>query len=178
MSVDTSGGASKRWARVLGRVGKEARLFASALGNRQDRSADLLVVGVPQFEPWHFCAHLGEQAARYGRRDLVPTLLRWTVPPGVPSHLAVTVDALMSASRNQTVLVINPFGEAPDLLERVADAKHHGARIMSLHRGHTDLIDLSHETLLVDPLRPDRDFDMTQHLVTDLTPIPTIGSSS
>jgi len=40
------------------------------------------------------------------------------------------------------------------------------------------LIDLSHETLLVDPLRPDRDFEMTQHLVTDLTPIPARGSSS
>jgi hypothetical protein len=49
------------------------------LGDRQDRSEDLFVVGLPQFEPWHFCAHLGEQAARYGRVDLVPTLLRWTV---------------------------------------------------------------------------------------------------
>jgi DNA-binding MurR/RpiR family transcriptional regulator len=82
----------------------------------------------------------------------------------------------VSASRNQTVLVINPCGEAPELLQRVADAKHRGARIMTLHRGHPDLIDLSHETLLVDPSRPDRDFDMTQHLVTDLTPIPLSGS--
>ena len=175
--MDTSGGASRRWARILGQVGKEARLFAGALGGRQDRSSDLLVVGVPQFEPWHFCAHLGEQAARYGRVDLVPTLLRWTVPSGAPSHLAVPVDALMSASRNQTVLVINPLGEAPELMERVADAKRHGARIMALHRGHPDLIDLSHETLLVDPLRPDRDFELTQHLVTDLTPIPSVAVS-
>jgi hypothetical protein len=178
MSVDISGAASRRWARVLGQLGKEARLFARTLGDRQDRSTDLFVVGLPQFEPWHFCAHLGEQAARHGRVDLVPTLLRWSVPPGAPSHLAVTVDALASASRNQTVLVINPFGEAPELWERVADAKHHGARIMTLHRGQPDLIDLSHETLLVDPLRPDRDFEMTQHLVTDLTPIPARGSSS
>jgi hypothetical protein len=174
--VDIAGATSRRWARILGQVGKEARLFARALGDRQDRSADLFVVGVPQFEPWHFCAHLGEQAARYGRVDLVPTLLRWTVPPGAPSHLAVSVDALVSASRNQTVLVINPCDEAPELLQRVADAKHRGARIMTLHRGHPDLIDLSHETLLVDPSRPDRDFDMTQHLVTDLTPIPLSGS--
>jgi hypothetical protein len=174
--VDITGATSRRWARLLGQVGKEARLFARALGARQDRSADLFVVGVPQCEPWHFCAHLGEQAGRYGRVDLVPTLLRWTVPPGAPSHLAVSVDALMSASRNQTVLVINPCGEAPELLQRVADAKHRGARIMTLHRGHLDLIDLSHESLLVDPLRPDRDFEMTQHLVTDLTPIPVSGS--
>jgi hypothetical protein len=177
MSVYLSGAASRRWARLLGQVGKEARLFASALGDRQDRSTDLFVVGLPQFEPWHFCAHLGEQAARYGRVDLVPTLLRWMVPPGAPSHLSVTVDTLASASRNQTVLVINPLGEAPELLERVAEAKHRGARIMTLHRGYPDLIDLSHETLLVDPLRPDRDFEMAQHLVTDLTPVPARGSS-
>jgi hypothetical protein len=49
---------------------------------------------------------------------------------------------------------------------------------MTLRRGPPDLIDLSHEALFVDPLRPDRDFEMTQHLVTDLTPIPARGSSS
>jgi hypothetical protein len=49
---------------------------------------------------------------------------------------------------------------------------------MTLRRGPPDLIDLSHEALFVDPLRPDRDFEMTQRLVTDLTPIPARGSSS
>jgi hypothetical protein len=176
--VDTSGAATRRWARALGKLGKEARLFARTLGDRQDRSTDLFVVGIPQFEPWHFCAHLGEQAARYGRADLEPTLLRWSITPGAPSHLAVSTDALASASRNQTVLVIHPFGDAPELWERVADARCHGARVMTLHRGHPDLIHLSHETLLVDPLRPDRDFEMTQHLVTDLSPSPARGSSS
>ncbi len=173
-----SGRASRRWARVLGQLGKEARLFASALGYRHDRPTELLVVGAPVFEPWHFTAHLSEQAARYGRADLAPTLLRWNVTPGSPPHLAVTVDALMSASRNQTVLVINPFDEVPELLERVADARHQGARIMTLHRGDAALIDLSHETLSVDRLRPGRDFEMTQHLVTDLTPLPASGSLS
>jgi hypothetical protein len=170
--------ASRRWARLLGHLGKETRLFAKSLGDRQDRSANLFVVGVPEFEPWHFAAHLGEQAARYGRMDLVPTLLRWRIPLEAPPHLAVTVDALVSASRNQTVLVINPIGEAPELSERVADARHRGARIFTLHRGNPDLIELSHETLLVDPIRPDRDFEVTQHLVTDLTPIPANGKSS
>jgi DNA-binding MurR/RpiR family transcriptional regulator len=135
-------------------------------------------VGVPEFEPWHFAAHLGEQAALCGRMDLVPTLLRWRIPREAPPHPAVAVDALISASRNQTVLVINPIGEVPELLERVADARHRGARIMTLHRGNPDLIELSHETLLVDPFRPDRDFEMTQHLVTDLTPNPANGELS
>lgn len=164
--------ASKRWAKVLGRAFDEVRLFASALGARHDRSEALFVVGCPQFEPWHFCAHLGEQATRHGRADLAPTWLRWSAPPQAPPHLAQTVDALRSVSRHQTVLVVNPVGGAPELLERVADARRHGARIMSLQRGHTDLIELSHETLLVDTLRPERDFEITQHLVTELAPTP------
>jgi hypothetical protein len=89
---------------VLRQLGKEARPLARTLGNRQHRSTDLFVVRLPQFEPWHFCAHLGEQAARHGRGDMASTLLRWSVPPGAPSHVAVTVDVLASASRNQTVL--------------------------------------------------------------------------
>ena len=173
--MDISGAGSRRWARRLGQLAKEARLFSTALGKPDARSTQVLIVGDPEFEPWHFTAHLSEQASLYGRVDLVPTLLRWKVPLGAPSHLAVSVDALMSASRSQTVLVINPCGGAPELLERVSDAKRHGARIMTIHRGQPDLIDLSHETLLVDPLRPVRDFEMTQHLVTDLTPIQSSG---
>jgi hypothetical protein len=126
--VDASGAATRRWAKALGELGKEACLFARTLGDRQDRSTDLFVVGLPQFEPWHFCAHLGERAARHGRVDLVPTLFRWSVPPKAPSHLAVSVDALASASRNQAVLVISPFDKAPEQWERVGDARHHGAR--------------------------------------------------
>ena len=49
---------------------------------------------------------------------------------------------------------------------------------LTLHRCQSEWIDLSHETLLVDPLRSDQDFEMTQHLVTDLTPIPASGSWS
>jgi len=127
-SVDISGGTSRHSVRVLGQHGKEARLFARTLGERQHSSADLFVVGLPHFEPWHFCAHLGERAARHGRVDLVPTLFRWSVPPKAPSHLAVSVDALASASRNQAVLVISPFDKAPEQWERVGDARHHGAR--------------------------------------------------
>ena len=56
------------------------------------------------------------------------------------------------------------------MLERVADAKRRGARIMSVHRGDTDLAGLSHEMLSVDPVRADHDYDVTQHIVTDVAP--------
>jgi len=164
-------GSMRRWTRVLGPLGRETRLFARALGGRQGPSTGLLVVGVPEFEPWHFTAHLGEGALRYGRADLAPTLLRWKVPLGAPPHLAVTVDAMAKAARDQTILVIDPCGGSSELLERVADARRCGARIMTLHRGHDALMGLSHETLSVDRLRPARDFEITQHLVTDLTPV-------
>ena len=41
---------------------------------------------------------------------------------------------------------------------------------MSVHRGDTELADLSHEMLSVDPLPADRDYDVTQHIVTDVAP--------
>jgi hypothetical protein len=161
-----------RWVRTLGPLGKDARLFAGALGSRRGLSTELLVVGVPEFEPWHFVAHMGEQAFRYRRPDLMPTLLRWEVPLGAPSHLSVSVDAMRRASSGQTVLVINPSCDGSDeLLERVADAKRRGSRIMTLHRGDNELLELSHETLSIESSRPSRHFDLTQHVVTDLTPL-------
>jgi DNA-binding MurR/RpiR family transcriptional regulator len=71
------------------------------------------------------------------------------------------------------VLAIEPVGRAPDLLERIHGARHRGARILSLHRNDAELTDLSHETLTVDRSRPARDFDVTQHLLTDLAPLST-----
>ena len=168
--MDVSEAVRGRWARILGPLAKDSRLFARALGD-PGSSSELLVVGVPEFEPWHFVAHMGEQATHYGRTDLVPTLLRWTVPPDAPPHLSVSVDSMLRASSSQTVLVINPSGdEDPELLERVADARRRGSRIMTLHRGGNELVELSHETLSVDVSRPERVFDLTQHVVTDLTP--------
>ena len=156
---------------MLARTGVEVRQFAQALGSRRDHQAELLIVGVPGFEPWHFTAHLGEQASRFGRRDLAPTLLRWDIPDGAPAHLAVPVDSLLTVSRHQTVLAIDPFGGDPELLERIDHAHRRGARILTLHRGDPDLAELSHETLSVDRRRPDDEFEVTQHLVTDLSPV-------
>jgi hypothetical protein len=170
--MDLSGAAARRWTRLLARTGVEVRQFAQALGVRREDQTELLVVGVPGFEPWHFTAHLGEQAARYGRRDLVPTLLRWRIPDGSPAHLAVPVDSLLTVSRHQTVLAIDPLGGDPELLDRIEHAHRRGARILSLHRGDLELEDLSHVTLSVDRRRPGEEFEVTQHLVTDLSPVP------
>jgi hypothetical protein len=86
-------------------------------------------------------------------------------------HLSVSVDSMLQATSTQTVLVINPcLDEHPELLERVADAKRRGSRIMTLHRGSHELVELSHETLSVHAARPESVFDLTQHVVTDLTP--------
>ena len=41
---------------------------------------------------------------------------------------------------------------------------------MSVHRGDDELSDLSHEMVVVNPRRPDHDFDLTQHIVSDVAP--------
>jgi hypothetical protein len=169
--MEVAESVQRRWARILGSLGKETRLFARALGERSDWSTRLFVVGAPEFEPWHFAAHMSEEAARHGRKDLVPTLLRWQVPAGAPPHLSVSVDTLSQANSRQTVLVVTSNGDdAPELLERVENAKRRGSRIMTLHRGNAQLTDLSHETLSVEASRPARHFDLAQHVVTDLSP--------
>jgi hypothetical protein len=168
--MDASTRNLRKWLRELGDLGVQTLNFASALGGRREASNRLLVVGTPEFEPWHFVAHLSEEAERQGRVDLRPTLMRWEVPPGAPAHLAVSVDEIAHATRDQTVLVVSSRYRSEEMLERVADAKRSGARIMSVHRGDDDLADLSHEMVSVDLLRADRDFDVTQHIVTDVAP--------
>lgn len=168
--VDIASNNMRRWLKELGRLGADARRFACTLGERSESSSRLFIVGTPEFEPWHFTAHLDEQARLYRRRDLTPTLLRWRIPEDAPQHLSFRVDDMARADRDQTYLVITPYGDAPDLLERVADAKHRGARIMTLHRGMDELEDLSHETLLVDETHHHHHFDVTQHVVTDMAP--------
>ena len=172
-SMDISGSTVRRWLRELGPFGAETYRFARKLGERPTSSQRLFVIGTPDFEPWHFVAHLGEQAGRCGRKDLVPTLMRWEVPSDAPRHLSVGVDRVSEASRQDTFLVIAPGGENPELLERVTDAKRVGSRILSMHRSQVDLADLSHETLSVDPSRDDRAFEITQHVVTDTAPEET-----
>ena len=168
--MDPSNRNLRKWLRDLGDLGAQTLQFAGALGGRRETSSGLLVVGTPEFEPWHFVAHMSEEAERQGRIDLRPTLMRWEIPPGAPAHLAVSADDIAHATRDQTVLVVSSRTRSWEMLERVSDAKRRGARIMSVHRGDDDLADLSHEMLSVDPRRADHDYDVTQHIVTDVAP--------
>lgn len=141
--------------------------FAAALGSGPESRGSLLVVGTPDNEPWHFVAHLAEEAQSSGRPDLVPTWVRWTPPANARAHLGVTMGRLAEVRRHDTVLVIAPDRADERLLDRVDDARRFGGRIMTLHREDHELIELSHETLVVPVLAPTRTFDVVQHVVTN-----------
>jgi len=144
-------------------------VFGHALGAGNRYSARLLVVGTPTYEPWHFTAHLADEARRRDRGDLAPTLARWQIPDGAPAHLRVSVDEVAHASRDTTVLVI-PDGDDPGLLERVFDAHRRGARVMTIERGASGLDSCTHELLAVGAGRSDRDYDACQHVVSSVAP--------
>lgn len=140
--------------------------FADDLHRAPQEAGGLLVVGTPDDEPWHFVAHLADEAGRWGAVRLVPTWLRWQAPAGAPAHLAVTVDRLGSAGRNETVLVVGDRPGQPQLLERVVDARRRGATIMAVHAGDGEIEELAHEAVTVDPCR----LDPAEHLISVLAP--------
>ncbi len=130
------------WARAAG-LGAAVR--------RTGAPGGLLVVGTPGDEPWHFTAHLDDQARWSGLGQLRPTLVRWAPPPGAPPHLAVGLDRLQAATRGETVVVVAPETAPEGLLERIADARRVGATVVSLDTGDPDLGDLAHERFVVGP---------------------------
>jgi len=140
--------------------------FAAALGAGSHKRDSLLVVGTPECEPWHFVAHLAEEAQSSGRADLVPTWVRWAPPVTGKAHLAVTIDRLGAVRGGDTVLVIAPNRASEQLLDRVDDARRFGGRVMTLHRDDDDLAQLAHETLVVPAIAPTHAFDAVQHVVT------------
>jgi hypothetical protein len=167
--VETGHGRIKRLARSLGDLGREAKAFGCTLGSGSRGTDKLVIVGTPTYEPWHFTAHLADEARRQGRGDLSPILLRWQIAPGSPAHLSRSADEVARASRNTTVLVI-PDGEDPELLERVMDAHRRGARVMTIERAGSNLAICSHELLTVGAERSDQDYDACQHVVSSIAP--------
>jgi hypothetical protein len=166
-------GGFRRFLRALHLDATSAE-FAAALGSGSDIRDSLLVVGTPECEPWHFVAHLAEEAHASGRPDLVPTWVRWAPPASAVGHLAVTMDRLSSIRRGDTVLVVAPNRASEGLLDRVDDARRFGGRVMTLHREDHDLAELSHETLIVPLMAPTRTFDVVQHVVTSAATRPTV----
>lgn len=141
--------------------------FAGALGTSPHDAGGLLLVGTPAAEPWHFAAHLTDEAEWAGRAELAPTLVRWAVPPGAPPHLAVGIDRLHAVRRRETLLVVAP-GETPEqLLDDVSRARKTGAHVLAIEAGATDLRGLAHEALTV-PV--EAYFDVVQHVVSATAP--------
>ena len=140
--------------------------FSGALRRRSRTPNGLLIVGTPADEPWHMTAHLADESRFAGLPELMPTLVRWTPPRGAPAHLAVGIDRLEQAGRNETLLVVSAEAAPPTLLDRVADARKAGTAIFALDQGDPDLDDLASESLAIHPENDPLSFDAAQHLVS------------
>ena len=125
------------------------RDFAGSLRQATRRHGDLLVVGTPGFEPWHFTAHMADEARWARLPELEPTLVRWSVPPAAPSHLSVPLERLEAATRGETLMVVTTEQAPHPLLERVADARKVGATILTMDAGDPDLAGLAHDALVL-----------------------------
>ncbi|MFF0225545.1 hypothetical protein [Streptomyces sp. NPDC004629] len=141
------------------------RRFAGVLrGSVVAHGGGLLLVGTPEYEPWHLAAHLVDEAAWSGTPELVPTLVRHDARPTDPAHLAVGPGRIAAARRGETLLVVAP-GEPAPLLERVHDARRAGVTVLALGSGAGELAGMAHETLTV-PEDGELDLDTVQHLVS------------
>ena len=85
---------------------EQARSMGRALRTSPRSAGGLLVVGTPEFEPWHMTAHLDDESRLSGVAELAPTLVRWSPPPGAPPHLSVGLARLEAARRGETLFVV------------------------------------------------------------------------
>jgi hypothetical protein len=142
------------------------RRFAGVLrGSVVSHGGGLLLVGTPEYEPWHLAAHLVDEAAWSGTPELAPTLVRHDARPSDPAHLAVGPGRLAAARRGETLLVVSPDEPGADLLEGVHDARRAGATVLALGDGGGELTAMAHEALSV-PDGAELDLDTVQHLVS------------
>ncbi|MGW7421905.1 hypothetical protein ACWGJB_17885 [Streptomyces sp. NPDC054813] len=145
------------------------RRFAGALrGSVVTHGGGLLLLGTPEYEPWHLAAHLVDEAAWSGTPELAPTLVRHDARASDPAHLAVGPGRIEAARRGETLLVVAPAGSAP-LLEHVHTARRAGVTVLALSATADDaLTAMAHETLTV-PDGAELDLDTVQHLVSAAT---------
>jgi len=146
----------------------EADDFAAALRAAPRQVGGLLLVGPGEAEPWHMTAHLSDEARLLGLDQLVPTLVRAAPEAGAPTQLSVGLDRISAAGRSDAVLVVAAGDPDSTVLERVADAKKQGARVLTLGQAAPLAADLAHDSLAV-PQSSDvgvPSFDGAQHLVS------------
>jgi hypothetical protein len=131
-------GQVETWTR-LGRrpswYGDLRRLGQSLRAARRD-SGRLLLTGHPDDPPWHLAAHLDLLAQFGGVAHLEPTL--------------VTADDLADADRRDTLLVVSEHAVPDQMLERVDDARGHGATVFGLSSEDGELETIAHEAVRVD----------------------------
>ena len=140
--------------------------FAGAMRGVTRRADGLLLVGTPDYEPWHLAAHLDDEATFGGAVDLRPTLVRWAVPERAAPHLSVGMDRLTAIRRGEPLLVVSEAPSEP-LLDRVDLARRRGGTIFTLGSMDDDLVGLSHETLPISDLTPAAvNLDLAEHLVS------------
>ncbi len=141
--------------------------IAAALG-RSARSGDLLIVGTPDYEPWHLVAHWQQSRAR----AVSPRLVRHRVPDHAAAHLSVGLDAIQHATRADALLVVAPDRAGADLLQRLSDARRRGATVLALTADGDEatlpeLDSIAHDLAAVGTAS----FDFAQHLLPIATHI-------
>lgn len=145
----------------------QADAFAAALRAAPRREGGLLLVGGQDAEPWHMAAHLSDEAREAGLARLSPTLVRRAPAPDAPAHLSAGLDRISAAGRSEAVLIVAELDPDALVLERLDDARRHGARILTLGQQAPLAGDLAHELLAVPTDLPEApSFDGAQHLVS------------
>jgi hypothetical protein len=149
--------------------------FAGSLRRSVHAPGQLLVVGSPDAEPWHFTAHLESLAQYRDVPQLTPTLVRWTEPVG--STPGIGVEQMTAGGTGRVILAISEGVSDTELLERLADARRRGATILGLSGDQStalnDLASVAHEAHTVVPghtvsigrLPVLCDFELASHLV-------------
>ncbi|MFD3588621.1 hypothetical protein [Streptomyces sp. NPDC058683] len=146
------------------------RRFAGALrGSVVTHGGGLLLLGTPEYEPWHLAAHLVDEAAWSGTPELAPTLVRHGACSTDPAHLAAGLGRVEAARRGETLLVVAPGDSSAPLLDHVHSARRAGLTVLALSTTADDaLTAMAHETLTV-PEGAELDLDTVQHLVSAAT---------
>lgn len=123
--------------------------FGLALQAAPKTAGGLLVAGPAEAEPWHFTAHLADEAVWAQLPFLAPTLLRAAPAADAPAHLSTGWERLAQSGRGEALLVVAAADPDEELLERISGARRKGTRILALAQTAPELGSIAHETLIV-----------------------------